>query len=390
MSTLETLHQEALKQYEINNIDKVLEIYQQILAMNPFDEVALGCIMDIYLERGDKLNYYLTRADLNVGQNKLEFAINDVKKALELDQENTNVRMRLAVTYKAVNKNLKAIDEFLKVLEYNHKEINAYFELIDLYMKENSIESAIDIANRGLEAFPDDENLSNALAQLYFRNNDPQNALKVVLDEFLKAKILLQDNRNDEAKEILDKYNTTNTPLNRKSDLHILKAQFAYNNAEYETALSEVEEYIKLNGPNPVSFQMKALIYEGLNDMFNAHLNWGFCKKTLGKSDEAIVEFENAYRINDKDKTVLIELYNLYMQNKERFVAIEYMQKVYDIDKDEQAKNILAEFYYSQGNFEKAEEFGKTNEKKQKSLQPEENYTGLIDKIMGFFSKNKD
>lgn len=383
MTTVESLHNQALKEYENNNIDKVIEIYKEILVLNPFDEIALGCLMDIYLERGDKVNYYLTRADLNIGQNKLEFAINDTKKALELNLEDTKVRYRLANLYKAANKNLKAIDEFLRILEYNSKEENVYFELINLYMKESSIESAIDIANRGLEEFSDDENLSNALAQLYFRNNDTENALKVVKDEFLKVKILLQDNQNEKAKEILDNYNPTNTPLNRKSDLYILNAQYAYNIEEFEKALEQVEEYIKLNAPNPVSFQMKALIYEGLKDNFNAYMNWGFCKKMQGKPDEAIVEFENAYQINNKDKTVLIELYNLYLQNKERFVAIEYMQKVYDIDKDEQARNILAEFYYSQGNFQKAEEFGKVSEKK----EVEENYTGLIDKIMSFFQK---
>ncbi len=384
MSTLENLHHEALKEYEEKNIDKVLEIYQNILAINPADEIALGCLMDIYLEKGDKLNYYLTRADLNTAQNKLEFAINDVKKALELDLENVDVRTRLAFMYKFSGKNLKSIDEFLKVLEYDKNASKAYFELIDLYMSEGSIESAIDIANRGLEVFPDDDNISNALSQLYFKNNDTKNALRVVKDEFFKVKILLQDNQNDEAKAILDNYTLTNTPLNRKADLHILKAQYAYNTDNFEESLKEVDEYIKLNNPNPVSFQMKALIYEGLEDYFNAHLNWGFCKKLLQKPDEAIVEFENAYQINPKDKTVLVELYNLYLQNKERFVAIEYMQKVYDIDKDEQAKDILAEFYYSQGNFQKAEEFGKTNDK------PQENYTGLIDKIMGFFTKDKD
>ena len=60
--------------------------------------------------------------------------------------------------------------------------------------------------------------------------------------------------------------------------------------------------------------------------------------------------------IKYEDKTVLIELANLYQHNKERFVAMEYWQKVYDIDKDEQAREILAEFYYSEGNFDKAQE----------------------------------
>ena len=81
---------------------------------------------------------------------------------------------------------------------------------------------------------------------------------------------------------------------------------------------------------------------------------------------------------------VFFNNFTTLLQNKERFVAIEFMQKVYDIDKDEQAKNILAEFYYSQGNFQKAEEYGKVSETKN------EDYTGLIDKIMSFFTKNKN
>ena len=129
---------------------------------------------------------------------------------------------------------------------------------------------------------------------------------------------------------------------------------------------------------------MKALIYEELNDNFNAHLNWGFCYKAQGKFDDAIVEFDHAYQENRENKTVLIELARLYQRNKERFVAMEYWQKVYDIDKDNEAREILAEFYYSEGNFEKAQEYGKEIEKKEIK---EENYTGFIDKIMSFFSK---
>ena len=383
MSTVESLHAQALKAYEENNIDKVVEIYENILIINPIDEIALDTLMDIHLERGDKLKYYLTRADLNAAQGKAEFVINDIKKALDLDMENIDIRKRLAKTYLAVNKPLKAIDEFLRVLEYDNNDLESYFELINLYMKEGFIESAIDIANRGLEVYQDDENISNALAQLYFKSSDYENALRVVKDEFLKVKILLQSDKNEQAWEILGKYSKDNTPLNRKSDFYILSAQYAYNNNEFEKALEFVDEYIKLNAPNAVSFQMKALIYEGLENDFEAYLNWGFCKRIQEKFDEAIVEFENAHKIKPDDKTVLIELYNLYMRNKERFVAIEYMQKVYDIDKDEQAKNILAEFYYSQGNFEKAQEYGKVNDKQEK----QEEYVGWLDKIMAFFQK---
>ena len=145
--------------------------------------------------------------------------------------------------------------------------------------------------------------------------------------------------------------------------------------------MAEINEYVKKFGEDALTHQMKALIFDEMNDEFNSYLNWGYCKKLQGKSDEAIVEFEHAIQINSNSKEALVELATLYQHNKERFVAVEYWEKAYAIDKDEKIRDILAEFYYSEGNFEKAEQYGKTVERK------EENYEGFLDKIMAFFSK---
>lgn len=382
MSNLENMHQKAATLYEERKLEDALSVYEEIIKLNPADEVALSCVMDIYLELDDKYNYYLSRANVNIAQGKMEYAISDTKKALDLNMDSIEARRKLARLYKVDNKILKSIDEFLRLLEMDEKDLDAYFELVDLYMKEDSIESAINIARKALESFPDNANVKNMLAQLYFRANDFKEALDVVEDDLLRIKILLQDEQNDKASELLNKVDYNKLNQLQKKNYRVLQAQYLYNTKKFSEALNEIEEYVKLSAPDAVSFQMKALIYEELDDEFSAYLNWGFCKKFQGKFDEAIVEFNNAYQKNQKDKTVLIELANLYQRNKEKFVAIEYWQKVYELDKDEQAREILAEFYYSEGNFDKAEEYGKVIERK------EENYVGLIDKIMAFFAKN--
>ena len=385
MPTIESMHQKAAQLYEEKKLPEALSIYEEIIAKHcPCDEVALSCIMDIYLELDDKFHYYLARANVNIAQNKLEYAISDTKKALELDMDNIETRRKLARLYKIDNKTLKAIDEFIKLLELSPNETDAYFELVDLYMKEGSIDSAISIANRGIELFPDNVNMKNMLAQLYFKNGEYTSALEVVQDDLLRIKILLQDEQNDKAKEELDKIDYNSLKDVQKKGYSVLKAQYLYNTKDYNNALTEIDNYVKLSAPDALSFQMRALIYEGLQDEFNAHLNWGFCYKLQNKFDDAIVEFDNAYKIKQDNKTVLIELANLYQYNKERYVAMEFWQKVYDIDQDEQAREILAEFYYSEGNFELAEKYGKTVEKKELK---EEKYEGVVDKIMGFFSK---
>ena len=111
VSGIEQLHQKASALYEEKKLKEALEIYENIIKnINPADEVALSCIMDIYLELDDKFNYYLARANVNIVQNKIEYAINDTKKALDLDLENIDARRKLARLYKVDNKNLKAID----------------------------------------------------------------------------------------------------------------------------------------------------------------------------------------------------------------------------------------------------------------------------------------
>ncbi len=389
MTAIETLHETALKNYEEKNLDKALEIYNEIIKLNPIDEVALACVRDIYEEKDDRFNYYLARANVNIAQNKLEYAISDTKKAIAIDMDNIDAKRKLARLYKVSKQNLKAIDEFSKILASNEKDFDAYFELVDIYMMENSIESAIPIAKEGVEQFPDNAGMKNMLAQLYFRANDYESALNVVSDEMFKAKILLQKGDNEKAKEILNKFNPNSLDDIQKRNYYVLMAQYLYNTNDFENSLSNIEEYVKLSGPDAVSFQMKALIYEEKNDMFNAYLNWGFCKKCQNRFDEAIVEFNHAYQLNKTNKTVLFELAKLYMEQKERYVAMEFYQKIYDIDGDTEAKNILAEFYYSEGDFKKAEEYGKVKEKSTNNTEQEEEFVGFLDRIINFFSKNK-
>ncbi len=389
-SDVHNLHQAANDELIKGNQEKAIEIYTKIIELAPADEVALSQLMDLYLER-DKFMYYITRSNVNIVQHKYEHAINDVKKALNLNSDSIEARRKLARLYKVSGKNLRAIDEFLKLLDLDVNQKDAYIELIDLYTKENSTESAIGIAKKAICVFEDDDNFKNILANLYFKLNDYSNALEVVQDEFLKAKILLQDEQNDKAKEILDKLKEDKSLYKEQNKeqlaaYYLLEAQYYYNKKEFNEALKSVEHYTDISFPNPLSFQMKALIYEGMEDEFKSYYNWGYCYKLQKRFDEAIVEFTHAHNANPKDKNTLIELANLYANNGEKFASMEYWKKVYEIDKDKRAGEILGEFYYQQGDLKLAEYYGKTIEKKElKEAQYQDE--GLLEKIISFFSK---
>ena len=388
-----TLHTKASEFMADGETDKAAELYNKILELVPNDEAALGALMDLYQET-DRLKYYLARANYNIVNGKMEYGINDCKKALNIDASNIEAREKLARLYKVTNKPLKAIDEFSKIIEIDNNHIQSYVELIDLYVKEKALESAVNIAKKADETFKEKANFNDILAKLYLDLGDYKKALEAVSDEVLKIKILLQDEQNEEAKKILDKYNPDLMEKEQKGMYYLLLAQYYYNTKEFEKAFNAIEKYTSIMGPNPLSFQMKALCYEEKNDNFMAAYNWGYMNKALNKFDDALVEFLHAYSLDPKNKDVLIELAKLYEQNKEKYTAIDYWHKVYDLDGDETAKSILADFYYKEGDMMMAEKFGKEttsdNENSEQYKEPEVEDEGLLNKVINFFSKNKN
>lgn len=384
------LHIKASEILADGDVEKAKEIYETILKETPNDEAALSALMDIYQDT-DRLRYYIVRANYNIVNGKLEYGITDCKKALNVDASNIEAREKLARLYKITNKPLKAIDEFSKIIEIDEMQIGAYIELIDLYTKEKALESAINVAKKGNEVFGDKANFNDIEAKLYFDLGDYESALNVVSDETLKVKILLQDEKNDEAKAILDKLNPSIMEKEKKALYYLLMAQYSYNTKNFDEAFRFIDEYTKILGPNPVGFQMKALCFEEKGDDFMASYNYAYMNKAMGKFDEALVEFNNAYTLNPNNKDVLIELAKLYEANKEKYTAIDFWQKVYDLDGDEYAKNILKDFYIKEGDFMMAQKYGAEAELKENDAhsydEPEVEDEGLLNKIINFFSK---
>ncbi len=388
---LQDIHNQASDAMADGDKEKAIELYNEILTIAPTDEIALGQLMDLYFET-DKFQYYLMRANYNVVNQKFEHAINDTKKALNLNADSIEARIKLARLYRVANKNLKSIDEFNKIIELAPDTKESYLELIDLYIIEDAKESAVGIAKKAVDEFSDDIGFKNILAKLYYDLASYEEALKFVTDRNLKAKILLQAGKNEEAKAVLDEMKPQ--IKEEKAAYKLLLAEYFYNKNEYNEALNVVNEYINLIGPSAVSFQMKALCYEGLNNEFMAAVNFGYMKKAQNKNDEAIVEFNHAHSLNKKDKNVLIELANLYMGLGEKYTAMDFWNAVYELDGDSHAKTVLGDFYFSEGDYRMAEKYGKVREGKESPnaenkayAEADEEDEGFLNKIINFFSK---
>lgn len=234
---LQDIHNNASDAMAEGNTQKAIELYNEILTIEPTDEIALGQLMDLYFET-DKFQYYLMRANYNVVNQKFEHAINDTKKALNIDPNSIDARVKLARLYRVANKNLKSIDEFNKIIELEPNSKESYLELIDLYTLEDAKESAVGIARKAAEQFPDDIGFKNVVAKLYYDLAMYKEALDFVTDKNLKTKILLQDGQNEEAKAVLD---TMNPQIkDEKAAYKLLLAEYFYNKDDFNASLEAI------------------------------------------------------------------------------------------------------------------------------------------------------
>ena len=241
----------------------------------------------------------------------------------------------------------------------------------------------------------------------------------------------------DKKDEAFQKLTKMENQYNHIAQYHSLKAQYYYMIHDFEKALEEVEEFNKAEQNSPLTYQMRALIFEEKNDDYNAHLNWGKYNILRGNKDIAINEYLNAYQLKNDDLDLLHALGALLEETGDTNHAMEFYERISQIDEnDQKSLEKLANFRESIGDYrmqaeyllklyhldkrnskvvkdmavayekshnkpaaiecyEKYLEIGKGNpdyEKVQQKLEKLSNTTtsedeGLLDKIIGWFSK---
>lgn len=292
----------------LNKKDEASEYYSAILEMDATNVMAYEQLMDIYAA-SDKYKYYIYRGNMHSVMHQPEHAINDFKKALNhaMDNEEAqcSTRFVLGALYEQTGNTTKAIDEYLKVLDYDHTHEEVYLKLANLYMIENAPASAIETLERARKEGFDTDNIKEQLAQMYLKNNQPELAKDITSNDLMRIKCLLASGDKDTAYEEIKK---AGEKYKGNADFYVIKAQYYYENKEYDKALENVEEYDKFQPNTALGFQMKALIYEGKQDEYKAYLNWGKYNLARGNKDIAVNDFLNAYQLNENDADLVHSL----------------------------------------------------------------------------------
>ncbi len=332
--------------------DEAADYYNAILQMDATNIMAYEQLMDIYVTT-DKYKYYVYRGNMHNISHQYEHAVNDFKKALNLVADNheaqTATRFVLGTLYEQLGNNTKAIDEYLKILDFEHNNEDIYLRLANLYIAEDATPSAIETLERAINNGFKSDNIKESLAKLYLKNNQPEKAREITGDPLMKIKCLLAEGDKDEALKEIQK---AEAEYKGKPDFYVIKAQYYYEEKEYDNALQNVLEYDKFQPNSALGFQMKALIYEGKKDDFNAYVNWGKYNLVRGNKDIAVNDFLNAYQIKDDDASLVNNLAVLLESTGEKNHAVEFYEKLHKLEPaNRTALQKLADFRESIGDY---------------------------------------
>lgn len=379
--------------------EEAANYYTKILELDATNVVAYEHLMDVYIHT-DRYKYYVSRGNLHVVQEELSHAINDFKKALDKAQtaeEINTVRFVLANLYEQVGKSHQAIDEYLRILDtqgtnnsvtgVNEGNVGislVFLKLAQIYLNEDAIGSAVEILERARESGFETEDIKENLAQLYLRNEQPDKARDLTKDEFIKIKSLLAEEKNQAAFDILNKIKDKNK---ENAQYHQLLAQYYFNTKDWEKSLEGVSEFDKLQPNSPLTYQMRALIFEEKGNDFDAHINWAKYNLAKKERDVALNEYFSAYQIKDNDLVLIRNIAELLEDTGDKMHAAEFWEKLQNLEPtNRKALEKMAEFKQSIGDYRsEAETLEKLYEVDNKNALVVKKLANAYEKV-----KNKD
>ena len=318
-----------------------------MLSLNPQNHLPYTQLMDLYFS-DNKYEYYMTRAKLKTLEGRLEQATSDYKKALSNTSEDElqiKARYLLAQTYEILDKSMQAIDEYLRILDYKHDE-NVYAALAKIYYNTDKT-AAISVLNQGLTQYPDNQMFKELLSKIYMELGEYSKALDYSTSPLNTAKLLLLQDNNQAALNILEGLSAQD----KKSPRYLaLMAEYYYNTDNNALSLEYVDKYESVEPQSLLVPQMKALIYEKEDNSELEHFYWGKFYLKKGSLDLALNEFLNAYAANKANTDIIKELINLYVVLGDRVASIEFSEKLVEIEKDDvPTLKKLVKFYDEEG-----------------------------------------
>ena len=277
-------------------------------------------------------------------ENKIIYAINSAKKALELDAENIWYKSNLAVLYKS-NKEYKKASELFKVLaEQETQKYEYLYSLAECYELLGSVNDAIEIYDKIEEVLGLNEELIIYKHRLYLKNSKPEkaiaeiNKLKDKNPEDVRFYGLLAELYEQIGKKhlALENYNKILSIDSNNSEVHLSLFQYYMLEENIEKAISElkiafkaedinvnikgeilINLFSKINKYPSLILELKTLSIINIKVhplSANAHVLYAEVLLQNNKLDSALIEFRKATSLDESRYSLWNEVVNLEIQ----------------------------------------------------------------------------
>lgn len=248
-----------------------------------------------YLKRATVSNQYLSEAYWIMGRIYIKLgnyglALKNYEKAVEISPNNTRYLNSLAKLYYILEKNTQAIRTLQLAIDINPNSKWSYFYLGQCLEKEYNFDLAIEQYEKSINIDPQFTEAKLALAKLYQMNGNSKRAIEI-LEE------LAIDNNDTE--------------------VYLNLAQMYYSTANYIKAKEITQKIIDLNPNNQDALYLLVLCLLNLRKNKEIEIDENYLIQNL----------ENFYSLKPNDRVISLELFKLYVDNKNYEKAKEIFEK---------------------------------------------------------------
>jgi tetratricopeptide (TPR) repeat protein len=350
----EFLEKIALAAQTLEKSDEAQQYWEELIEVKPDSLIAYSELQDVYNVK-DRYKYYLTRAKVKILNGQIPQAIPDYKKAIDNTQEQSlknDAMVLMARAYEVTGKTMNAIDEYYKLAPFMNNA-DTYLKIAELYLNENDKFSAITALEQALEHYSEDDRVKEFLAKLYSETGNLEKAEQFAISEFLKIKIKLMQEKNEEAFMLLENVSNKQT-----SDYYKLLAEYYFNIQHWEECRAAIKNFAKFEPNHPLIYQMQSLVCERNNEMHDAHINRAKMYIAKGQNDIALHEYLLAHQIDSKNIQTIENIIQICESTGEKNTAQEFYEKILILDpKNQKALVKSGDFYSDLGEYNRASEF---------------------------------
>lgn len=233
---------------------------------------------------------YKNRGEVYAGMKRYDEAVTDLKKAISIDSRYALAYYTLADVYSKKENDAEAIYNYTQAITYNPTYATAYTFRGLIYKKQKKLNEAISDFTMAVSLDPNDGLAFYHRGEIYF----DQNKLETAEADFQKAialdkvyeRLISSLKLSAKTKALLEKTqtNTINNPSSdevyKQATQIFIRGNTNYNNRNYEVAIADYSEYIKIYPNSP-----------------DAYYNRGLANGNLGKKDLAIADLRQTLKL---------------------------------------------------------------------------------------------